>query len=130
VSDELVGELAVVGTAMSNPFFSIFQQFAKGHPAGRDDVPEAPAVSRNFEDLLAERGRPFESGGTGLARCSSARSANAESRRWAGLDEVFVRIDGKLCYLWRKADHEGEVPDAVVTAKRNKAAALSFSSGS
>ena len=43
--------------------------------------------------------------------------------RWH-LDEVFVKINGKLCYLWRAVDHEGEVLEAVVTAKRDKAAAL------
>ena len=43
--------------------------------------------------------------------------------RWY-LDEVFVKINGKLCYLWRAVDHEGEVLEAVVTAKRDKAAAL------
>jgi putative transposase len=40
------------------------------------------------------------------------------------LDEVFVKVNGKLCYLWRAVDHEGEVLEAVVTSKRNKAAAL------
>ena len=39
-------------------------------------------------------------------------------------DEVFVKVNGKLCYLWRAVDHEGEVLEAVVTAKRDKAAAL------
>jgi putative transposase len=35
-----------------------------------------------------------------------------------------VKINGKLCYLWRAVHHEGEVLEAVVTSKRNKAAAL------
>ena len=43
--------------------------------------------------------------------------------RWH-LDEVFVKVNGKVCYLWRAVDHEGEVLEAVVTAKRDKAAAL------
>ena len=43
--------------------------------------------------------------------------------RWH-LDEVFVRVNGKLCYLWRAVDHEGEVLEAVVTTKRDKPAAL------
>ena len=43
--------------------------------------------------------------------------------RWH-LDEVFVKINGKLCYLWRAVDHESEVLEAVVTAKRDKAGAL------
>jgi putative transposase len=29
------------------------------------------------------------------------------------LDEVFVKINGKLYYLWRAVDHEGEVLEAV-----------------
>jgi putative transposase len=40
------------------------------------------------------------------------------------LDEAFVKVNGKLCYLWRAVDHEGEVLESVVTAKRDKAAAL------
>jgi putative transposase len=40
------------------------------------------------------------------------------------LDEVFVKVNGKLCYLWRAVDHEGEVLEAVVTARRDKGAAL------
>ena len=43
--------------------------------------------------------------------------------RWR-LDEVFVKVNGRLCYLWRALDHEGEVLEAVVTAKRDKGAAL------
>ena len=43
--------------------------------------------------------------------------------RWH-LDEMFVKVNGKLCYLWRAVDHEGEVLEAVVTARRDKAAAL------
>ncbi len=43
--------------------------------------------------------------------------------RWH-LDEVFVKVNGKLCYLWRAVDNEGEVLEAVVTARRDKAAAL------
>jgi DDE domain len=34
--------------------------------------------------------------------------------RWH-LDEVFVKVNGKLCYLRRAVDHEGEVLEAVVT---------------
>src|SRR5208282_5659187 len=43
--------------------------------------------------------------------------------RWH-LNEAFVKVNGKLCYLRRAVDHEGEVLEAVVTAKRDKAAAL------
>jgi transposase-like protein len=40
--------------------------------------------------------------------------------------EVFVKINCKLCYLWRAVDHEGEVSESVVTAKRDKVTALKF----
>jgi putative transposase len=39
------------------------------------------------------------------------------------LDEAFVKINGNLCYLWRAVDHEGEILEAAVTSKRDKAAA-------
>jgi putative transposase len=47
--------------------------------------------------------------------------------RWH-LDEAFVKINGKLCYLWRAVDHEGEGLETVVTAKRDKAAPLKLCS--
>src|ERR1700748_1052457 len=37
---------------------------------------------------------------------------------------LFVKVNGRVCYLWRAVDHEGEVLEAVVTARRDKAAAL------
>jgi putative transposase len=43
--------------------------------------------------------------------------------RWY-LDELFVELNGKLCYLWRAVDHKGEVLESIVTAKRDKPAAL------
>ncbi len=43
--------------------------------------------------------------------------------RWH-IDEVFVKINGELHYLWRAVDHEGEVLDATVTKKRDKNATL------
>ncbi len=42
------------------------------------------------------------------------------------LDEVFVKVNGKRHYLWRAVDHEGEMLEAVVSKRRNKAAALKF----
>ena len=45
--------------------------------------------------------------------------------RWH-LDEVFVRINGKTCYLWRAVDHEGEVLEVFVTKRRDRRAALRF----
>jgi putative transposase len=40
------------------------------------------------------------------------------------LDEVYLKIDGRLAYLWRAVDAEGEVLDVLVQSKRDKRAAL------
>ncbi len=42
------------------------------------------------------------------------------------LDEVFVRINGKIYYLWRAVDHEGEVLEVFATKRRDRRAALRF----
>ena len=93
-----------------------------------------PRSLRNVEDLLAERGidirhetvrfwwnrfGPMFAGEIRERRVAHMRAYP----RWH-LDEVFVKVNGKLCYLWRAVDHEGEVLEAVVTSKRDKAAAV------
>ena len=45
--------------------------------------------------------------------------------RWH-LDEVFVRINGEIHYLWRAVDHEGEVLEVFATKRRDRNAALKF----
>lgn len=45
--------------------------------------------------------------------------------RWH-LDEVYVKINGQMRYLWRAVDHEGEVLESYVTTTRDKAAVLKF----
>ncbi len=42
------------------------------------------------------------------------------------LDEVFVRINGEMQYLWRAVDHEGEVLESYITRRRDRKAALKF----
>jgi transposase-like protein len=93
---------------------------------------------RNVEDLLAERGIDISHetvrfwwnrfGPMFAAEIRKKRVAHLRhfpQWRWH-LDEVFVKVNGKFCHLWRAVDHEGEVLEAVVTAKRDKAAALKF----
>ena len=97
-----------------------------------------PLSLRNVEDLLAERGIDISHetvrfwwnrfGPMFAAEIRKKRVAHMRGCpqwRWH-LDEAFVKVNGKLCYLWRAVDHEGEVLEAVVTAKRDKAAALKF----
>ncbi|MGJ4860726.1 DDE-type integrase/transposase/recombinase [Labrys sp. La1] len=45
--------------------------------------------------------------------------------RWH-LDEVFVKVNGELHYLWRAVDHEGEGLEFFVSKTRDKAGALRF----
>ncbi len=95
-----------------------------------------PLSLRNVEDLLAERGIDISHetvrfwwnrfGPMFAAEIRKKRVAHMRGYpqwRWH-LDEAFVKVNGKLCYLSRAVDHEGEVLEAEVTAKRDKAAAL------
>ena len=45
--------------------------------------------------------------------------------RWH-LDEVFLKINGRLYYLWRAVDQDGDVLDILVQSKRDKKAAKKF----
>ena len=96
----------------------------------------SPLSLRNVEDLLAERGIDISHetvrfwwnrfGPMFAAEIRKRRVAHMRGYpqwRWH-LDEVFVKVNGKLRYLWRAVDHEGEVLEAVVTTKRDKLAAL------
>lgn len=86
---------------------------------------------RDVEDLLAERGIDvsYETARRwafkfGRAYAGQIRRARLRpSDRWH-LDEVFVRIGGKLHYLWRAVDDEGDVLDAIVQPRRDRTAAL------
>lgn len=46
-----------------------------------------------------------------------------KSYRWF-LDEVFIKIRGKLYYLWRAIDQDGEVVDVLVQKRKDKRAVL------
>lgn len=97
-----------------------------------------PLSLRQVEDLLHERGIDisYETvrawwnrfGPLFAAEISKTRSASMRGSpqwRWH-LDEVFVRINGEIHYLWRAVDHEGEVLESFVTRKRDRKAALRF----
>jgi transposase-like protein len=86
---------------------------------------------RDVEDLLAERGITvsYETVRRWVNHFGSAIAADLRKRRpkphstWH-LDEVYIKIDGRLVYLWRAVDAEGEVLDVLVQSKRDKRAAL------
>src|SRR5680860_674938 len=97
-----------------------------------------PLSLRNVEDLLHERGIDvshetvrFWWNRFGPIFAAQIRRKRAQSLRafpqWRWhLDEIFVRINGRVHYLWRAVDHEGEVLEAYVTKTRNRKAALQF----
>jgi len=86
---------------------------------------------RDVEDLLAERGIAvsYETVRRWVNHFGPKIAADLRKRRpkphktWH-LDEVCLKIDGRLVYLWRAVDSEGEVLDVLVQTKRNKAAAV------
>jgi putative transposase len=86
---------------------------------------------RDVEDLLAERGIvvSYETVRRWVNHFGPKIAADLRKRRpkphttWH-LDEVNLKIDGRLVYLWRAVDVEGEVLDVLVQTRRNKRAAL------
>ena len=86
---------------------------------------------RDVEDLLAERGVAvsYETVRRWVSHFGPMIAADLRKRRlkphttWH-LDEVYLKIDGGMVYLWRAVDAEGEVLDVLVQSKRNKHAAL------
>jgi hypothetical protein len=62
-------------------------------------------------------------GGTYAKRLRS--QARRPGDRWH-LDEVYLSINGKLQYLWRAVDQDGEVLDILVQPRRDRRAAKKF----
>jgi putative transposase len=97
-----------------------------------------PLSLRNVEDLLFERGidlchetvrlwwNRFGPLFAGDIRRQRVQRMKAYTHWKWHLDEVYVKINGELHYLWRAVDHEGEVLECFVTKTRDKAAALKF----
>src|SRR5918994_5576386 len=96
-----------------------------------------PLSLRQGEDLLFERGIDicYETvrfwwnrfGPMFAAEFRKRRVRHRSSSNWRWhLDEVYVRINGKMHYLWRAVDHEGEVLEVFATERRGRRAALKF----
>ena len=97
-----------------------------------------PLSLRNVEDLLHERGidichetvrlwwnrfGPMFAAEIRRKRVQKMRAVT--HWRWH-LDEVYVKINGEMYYLWRAVDHGGEVLESFASKTRDKAAALTF----
>lgn len=91
-----------------------------------------PLSLRNVEDLLAERGidichetvrhwwnrfGPMFAGDIRRQRVSRMRGF----RHWRWhLDEMYVKLNGEMVYLWRAVDREGEILESFLTKTRDK----------
>ena len=97
-----------------------------------------PLSLRNVEDLLFERGidvchetvrlwwnRFGPMFATDIRRQRVNRMRGFRHWRWH-LDEMYVKLNGEMVYLWRAVDQEGKVLESYVTRTRDKAAALTF----
>jgi transposase-like protein len=79
---------------------------------------------RDVEDLLAERriAVSYETVRRWVNHFGPKIAADLRKRRpkphtiWH-LDEVYLKIDGRLVYLWRAVDAEGEVLDVLVQTR-------------
>jgi putative transposase len=97
-----------------------------------------PLSLRQVEDLLHESGIDisYETVRAWWNRFGPLFAAETRKKRAASmhgmpnwrwhLDEVFVRINGEIHYLWRAVDHEGEVLEVFVTKRRDRKTALRF----
>jgi putative transposase len=97
-----------------------------------------PMSVRNVEEMLVERGIDichetvrlwwYRFGPMFAAEIRRKRVDSMRGHthwRWH-LDEVYLKINGEMHYLWRAVDHEGEVLASFASKQRDKAAAPKF----
>tara|TARA_R110000787_G_scaffold9886_6_gene34191 strand:+ start:722 stop:1417 length:696 start_codon:yes stop_codon:yes gene_type:complete len=96
-----------------------------------------PLSLRQVEDILFERGIEichetvrFWWNRFGPMFAAEIRKRRVHHRSYSNwrwhLDEVFVRINDEMFYLWHAVDHEGEVLEVFASKHRNREAALKF----
>ena len=113
-----------------NQLFRISVPFGD-HSSGDLALSPVHAQPSDVEDLLTERGIAisYETVRRWVNHFGPIIAAELRKRRpkphsvWH-LDEVYLKIDGRMVYLWRAVDAEDEVLDVLVQSKRDKRAAL------
>jgi putative transposase len=126
----------VVTKAMSNPFRH-FNSSPEAIPLVVTLYVRYPLSLRNVEALLAERGIDISHetvrfwwnrfGPMFAAEIRKRRVAHMRvypQWRWH-LDEAFVKVNGKLCYLWRAVDHGASPLDPLENSIRRLRSFLS-----
>ena len=92
-----------------------------------------PLSFREVEELMLQRGVviSYETIRQWCAKFGQVYANRLRRRRarpgdnWH-LDEVFIRINGTIHYLWRAVDQHGTVLDVLVQSRRNTVAAKKF----
>jgi putative transposase len=88
---------------------------------------------RDVEEMLAQRGvvLTYETIRAWCLKFGQTYANDLRRRsprpgdRWH-LDEVFLKINGRVHYLWRAVDQDGDVLDILVQSQRDKGAAKKF----
>ena len=62
----------------------------------------------------------------GQTYANGSRHKSARAGDQWHLDDVFLKINGRLHYLWRAVDQDGDVLDVLVQSHRDKKAAKKF----
>ena len=93
-----------------------------------------PLSYRDVRDMLAERGIMVDA--ASIYRWvrkfgpEIRKRALSRHRSWRGLtwhvDETYIRVNGRWCYLWRAVDQFGQLIDFRLTARRDAKAARAF----
>ena len=112
----------------------------KGHRFPREIISHAAWLYyrfslslRDVEELLCYRGieagyetvRNWEGKFGPLSADAIRRNRPKAGDKWR-LDEVVIKIDGEIFYLWRAVDQHGDVLDILVRKRRSKKAARRF----
>ena len=93
-----------------------------------------PLSYRDVRDMLAERWIMVDA--ASIYRWvrkfgpEIRKRALSHHRSWRGLtwhvDETYIRVNGRWCYLWRAVDQFGQLIDFRLTARRDAKAARAF----
>lgn len=93
-----------------------------------------PLSYRDVRDMLAERGIMVDA--ASIYRWvrkfgpEIGRRALSRHRSWRGLtwhvDETYIRVNGRWCYLWRAVDQFGQLIDFRLTARPDAKATRAF----
>lgn len=93
-----------------------------------------PLSYRNLEEMLAERGVEVDHSSVyrwvqkftpQLEAAFRKRKKRPVGKRWR-MDETYIKIKGQWKYLYRAVDRDGQTIDFLLTAHRDKKAALCF----